>query len=521
MHNVWIVDDEPFILDGLASLVDWPSLKLVLAGQAENGVDALEQIEQHNIHIDILITDIAMPEMNGLELLRVLKSRNPELKCIILSGYNEFDYIRQGMQLGIENYLLKPIHFEELTQTLINAVEKLNRAKIDRLDQDQRELLKDNILYRWVTGRIGKEQWKLRSDFLQLRLNVPSMTTVIIKPAAEDAVTFLGQARHIRRMAATFLEESGCAFLLFQNIDDHLVLVLDADCRSFHDDFYNLHDQLGQFAELLGQTLHLRPIMAVGSVETDFERVPISYQNALLALEYELLFPHEKLLDFERVTASTGPQDSALSDSEGRLRLPSTPDDQALHQQIDDCFAAFSHIESITPAMLRHAVVELIIQMKKWLNDCDSSHPVFQTYHDVMSQISTAPTLEQLKELVHAMGAEVSQVLSLRMEKSPVIRQVLEYVHRCYMNDFSLKTLGQSYRIHPVYLGQLFQKETHQSFSDYVNRFRIEKAMDLMKTTTLKTQDIAKAVGYWDTAHFYKHFKKVIGVAPAQYRKLL
>ena len=133
MFKVFLVDDEPFIIEGLYDLVKWPDYGMEIVGHALNGAAALEAMK--GLDLDILITDISMPVMGGLSLIPQAQKRYPELKVIILSGYNEFDYLKEGMRLGIENYLLKPINIVEMKATLANVAAKLNEGRTDKLRQ--------------------------------------------------------------------------------------------------------------------------------------------------------------------------------------------------------------------------------------------------------------------------------------------------------------------------------------------------------------------------------------------------
>lgn len=548
MYNVWIVDDEPFILDGLAGIVDWTSMGLSLAGQAEHGLDALEQIDAAQAQVDILITDIAMPEMDGLALLRELKRRCPELRAIVLSGYNEFDYIKEGMNIGIENYLLKPINLEELRETLIHTVEKLNRARIERLSRDQVGLLKDNILYRWIAGRIGPEQWQLRSEFLGLRLAAPAVCAAIVRLADAGLPDRGALQQRIRERTEAFMKPLGLPHLCFQNTDDDTVLLIGAQGTSA-DELDGLMARLEALAaELEGviarhaalpgepggaagdapgaavradaRTIAVpRAIIAAGSLEPGFEQAPDSYRHALLALEYALLYPAELVLAYSRLAGLSGSDYAPAADADTYARLVLAHDMSRLSRQIEDDFDAFARLEGMKPEQLRHGALEMVMQLKKLLKDAPPGHPAYQSYHDAVNRILTSASLEQLKESVLGMATAVSAALGEREETSPVVRQILKQIESACHKEYSLKTLAQEYRVHPVYLGQLFQKETGQTFSDYLNRLRIGKATELMLATPMKVQEIAEAVGYWDTAHFYKHFKKYVGVAPAQYRK--
>lgn len=166
MYKVLLVDDEKYILEGLSSLIDWGAMGLEIVGMAKGGRKALELLA--TTKVDVLITDISMPGMNGLELIRKARQDDDQLKVIILSGYNEFDYLKEGMSLGIENYLLKPVNVSELTQTLSTLMDKLEAARPNYDDLNDIYIIRNNTLHRWMTRQIAAAEWKERCKLLQL-----------------------------------------------------------------------------------------------------------------------------------------------------------------------------------------------------------------------------------------------------------------------------------------------------------------------------------------------------------------
>ncbi|WP_285229350.1 response regulator [Paenibacillus polymyxa] len=180
MYKVFIVDDEPFIIEGLYDIVDWSSFGMEIVSHAGNGQAALQALTSQPV--DILITDISMPLMNGLDLIREARRVKPELKVIILSGFNEFEYLKEGMQLGIENYLLKPINVEELESTLSNTASKLDHTLSPQADDAYGiQILKDNILHRWLTGQIAATEFEERAQFMNLSLDAPDVAVAILR----------------------------------------------------------------------------------------------------------------------------------------------------------------------------------------------------------------------------------------------------------------------------------------------------------------------------------------------------
>lgn len=153
MFKVVVVDDEPMMIHGLCRQIDWESFCIELAGTATNGQDALAIINQKQAQL--LITDVCMPHMDGLALITKAKCMNPSLRCIIISAYNEFEYAKKALQLGVENYLLKPINQRELNDTLLKTLESLTRDQIAASsDSNDVSAFRSNILNRWVSGSI-------------------------------------------------------------------------------------------------------------------------------------------------------------------------------------------------------------------------------------------------------------------------------------------------------------------------------------------------------------------------------
>ena len=169
MYKALVVDDEPIILEGFDNLISWEEFGIEISAKAENGKAALQIVREEEI--DLLITDIRMPEMSGLELLKTIRQEGKSIKVIILSGYDDFQYVKEASKYGIENYLLKPIEENELEETLLHLTEKLeNEQKQQNRLQESYQLLRSNILYRWITGAIGEEELTMRAEFLDISL---------------------------------------------------------------------------------------------------------------------------------------------------------------------------------------------------------------------------------------------------------------------------------------------------------------------------------------------------------------
>ncbi|WP_054026720.1 response regulator transcription factor [Bacillus sp. FJAT-28004] len=506
MYRVFLVDDEPFIIEGLYDIIDWSAFGLEIVGSAENGQDALEALKESSA--DILLTDISMPVMDGLTLIREARQFRPDLKVIILSGFNEFDYIKSGLKLGVENYLLKPINIDELQETLANTIDKLNTTRPDRLfsDYDIR-ILRDNILYRWLTGRIAPNELIERTDMLEIRLDAPYLVTAIIRTESQFEPSY----EAVQRLA---MEDP--SMLPFVDIDGDLVIVFMLEDKELGKEkaMSTLENMQKRFAP--------SPMrISLGSVEAVGEGAPQSYAHAKKAQEYFLLSDEPAILDYSSLSEKNSIENVTPQPLNWSLfsKLIKAKDLEQLHAAIDAEFEHYQTLDGVTPEYIQSMAIEMMIRFKMELKEIKQADQP-ELFKAGFTQIMQAETIEGLAAVVKE-AATLTVDSLMRDVKSPIIQLLLGYVHENYAQALSLKSLSQQYNIHPVYLGHLFQKETNETFTEYINKYRIGKAKEMLKETQLKVQEIALQVGYWETGYFYKQFKKYVGISPTDYKGLL
>lgn len=232
MFRLLIADDEPMIVSGLETCAmrafpdAWEWIHT-----AKDGNEALELVEKEQP--DILITDIKMPGMTGIEVLTTLREKNNQIRTIVLSGYNDFEYVRAAAVLGIENYLLKPVNVEELSQTLNRTMEKIRREEENRLQEKMDErIIRENIVSRWITGHISEKELIERANFLNLDLD-----TLFFLPAAIRIFEVEGDEERTVRLSiyelvADILEDTGQGYAARDQKGDLMCIFWSEDEKS-------------------------------------------------------------------------------------------------------------------------------------------------------------------------------------------------------------------------------------------------------------------------------------------------
>ncbi|MCY9592236.1 DNA-binding response regulator [Paenibacillus chitinolyticus] len=506
MYRVFLVDDEPFIIEGLYDIIDWSSFGLEIVGQAENGREALEALKK--TPVDLLITDISMPVMNGLDLIRGAREFHPDLKVVVLSGFNDFVYLKECIRLGIENYLLKPINLDELKATLDNTVEKLNASKSERLFNEYGvQILKDNMMHRWLTEQIASGEYRERADLLGIEMDKPFMAAAVMRLEENFVQVFELISRQMK------YNES---IIPFRDVDGDLVILFVMD-----DPEEGKREMIGTIEELLDRLTTYQPIRtSIGSVQPLPDQAPLSYRHAKKAQEYFLLYPEHGLIDYSDLPSGKDAGKATFPiDWSEYTKLIMAKDREKLLLRIEEDFEEMQTLEGVTPGDIQDIAMEVIILFKMALKEIKHVEET-ELYKEGFEKVRQAGTLRELiKAVQDVAGLTVDSLI--RDIKSPVVQQVLNYIDESYAEELSLKALGALYNIHPVYLGQLFHRETGETFTEYINKYRIEKAKEQLKTTHLKVHEIARNVGYWETGYFYKQFKKYVGISPTDFKGLL
>ncbi|CAM4038432.1 response regulator transcription factor [Paenibacillus alkaliterrae] len=523
MRKLFIVDDEPFILEGLSSVIDWEEFGIKLSGKASDGRDAFEALKQSGV--DILITDIRMPEMNGLELIRRLKPLYPDMKFIVLSGYNEFDYLREGMRLGIENYLLKPINIKELTETVSSTVQKIENAdRYAYLNRNQLDILRNNVLNRWLTGKFDPLELKNRLQLLEIPTDNSFYTVAAIKTvqdingSSSRSMLWEQENGDVYSLCREQAERTDSCFC-FNDLDGDIILIFTGS-----DAHYEQPKALALLSHIrneLKQSLGVQVLITLGSQESSYLDVSQSCHHAKRLQEYFLTNAEDEIVRYDQMLgdALRFPESITVDWFEYEQLLHSK-DKQALYDYIDELFAKLQSMDAISPGQIHNCAIDLILCTKQAVKENKLSHELAaSSYKQLFTALFRAHTIGQLAAHVKWIAGTAVDYLSTQDDEfSPVVKQVMHQIQTRYADELSLKTLSLTFNIHPFYLGQLFQKETGESFSDYLNSYRIKIAQKLLRTTAMKASEISKHVGYWEPGYFYKQFKKYTGVSPAKYR---
>lgn len=528
MTKLLIVDDDRFIREGLVQLIDWDDLGIEVVGMAEGGHEALRMFEERQPHI--VLTDIRMPQGDGLELIERIRDKGWHTQIIVLSGYNDYAYVRQAMKFQVEDYLLKPVDANELTSIIKNCREwNLKQWRDEQLKRESFQLLRDNILLRWIDNRIQPDQLGEKLSFLEIDMKDQDLFQVCIISWKDWSEEELSRSEQQFRSFAIVncineaLEEEGRG-IAFPNQNREIVCLLfghsqqGSGLEAFAKD--NLQ-WMRKIANLYAPALKTPWFCTLGSVSVNMQSVHVSYDSALRLQDHIHLTEGPVCVD----NATVSRYDHAtlfVSNHREQLLAALLARQRSVWAEAigrDFQWAANQH-DPLSAA--RYAAAEWIVLVKQALKQKKLPPDEFLAKSLTVTRLFRRNDIGDIRNDLLQLLNELDEACRSNepRKKKSIVEQAEKFVQSHYAMELSLQILAIRFNVNSIYLGRVFKEETGEYFSDYLTNIRLDKAKQLLETTHLNASEISERVGYADANYFSRKFKQTIGLSPTEYRNL-
>jgi len=539
MYKVLLVDDEAHIRYGIAEGIDWPSLGLRLEAMAANGREALRLAE--TVRPDLILFDIQMPYMNGLEFAKHARRMLPDCIMIVFTGYEQFDYAQEAIRLGVKEYLLKPVSPRELTEALEAAAREITERKeketfIANLHQQVEAsvpLIREKAIRDYVHRSISVRELRSQEAFLQLSWPSDKFFSVVVRlngylKGADQVRDVQLTLFAVKNIMEELIEDFGCGVCYIENdslIEAMICLNPEAAVRlqePLNEQARHLSERIG---DKLEEYLKIGVAAAAGKVYLGLEQLPFSYREALSGA----MRPHSDRLNAES-EVWLGGEDAGEGDweyppdKEQALLQALQSGDSAVYRLADSLMAAVGERPPEAQRQAARQLAERIYETATHLLDrlgIEGDLPVSPACSPIPEEMPESDWLAALtKEVQRFIGqcadlAVKSQGPTYRHE----IEKVKSVIDRRYHEPLKLKDLAESVYMNPNYLCTVFRSEVGESIHQYVTRIRMERAKLLLSVSTLKIFEVAEQTGYSSTQYFSHAFKKYAGMSPVEYRE--
>lgn len=534
MYKLIIVDDEALVREAIRDQMDWTSHGFDCIADYEDGEEALEQIAEHAP--DVVLTDICMPFMDGLQLTRELAARYPETKVLILTGFDDFEYAQQAVKLQAFDFILKPVTCAELTRVLIRLKDELDRERARRDDYERLRkqlseslpVLRERFLERMVTTRLPEREIEERCKYFGLSWSGDWLAAVVLDPEpliATEQVTVRDE--ELLRFALYniaqewFAPRDGTA--VFRDRDNQVLILLSGEEPD------NLQIEAAAAAEELREAAYrYLPTRITAGIGRSFQGLASAhkvYDSALLALEYRFVLGMGTVIRLADMEQRTQPAlMSALQWEKELIGKLKTASAVETDEVVERLFAAF-RAETFTADACRIYAQRFALSMLQAVYEMDGAADGLLGDADTpLFAPSTFNTLGEMEAWMKGLcRLAVEKVRGAREDfGASQVAKAKAFVDARYADpELSLGSVCHHVAMSTSYFSTLFKTHTGRTFVEYLTQVRMERAKALLKLTGKKSSEIAYEIGYADPHYFSGAFKKHAGMTPTEYRQRL
>jgi len=532
MIKIFLTEDETVIRNGIKNGIDWEANGFAFVGEAADGELAYPLIKE--MKPDILITDIKMPFMDGLELSATIKKELPNIKIIILSGHSDFQYAKQAINIGIAEYLLKPISSIKLLAAVKRIALEIAKERAENALKEHyikemhenMEFAKQKFFHRLITAELSMAEVLSEGAKLQLELGASRYCIILFKIMTKDyGMEYSEQVAEITQVIESLDKQwniicfrrglEGWAFLLKASNNDEMSTLIEAYCHALRD--------------ILKQSPEVGFFGGVGSIVERIRNIKDSYYHADKAFLHRFIAGSNQILNFHSLTDIEMQQLEAASlnsldkgqENINKFLLSGIADEvwQFVYAYFDTLKE--NGLDSI---MLRqYIVLDSYIKAMSFINTLGVPQETLEATCGKVKDTATCITsLEDTREYMIRL---IKETLSLRdtisgRQKSDIILKAKEYIHENFMKEgLSLNSVASYANMSPSYFSTIFGQFEGKTFVEYVTSIRIDKAKELLICSSMKTSEIGYQVGYKDPHYFSYIFKKSQGCSPKEYRE--
>ena len=534
--KVFLVEDEMVIRRGIKNSIDWEKEGYIFCGEASDGELAYPMIIKEKP--DILITDIRMPFMDGLELCKLVKKELPNIKILILSGYDEFDYAKEAIRLGVTEYLLKPISSGKLPEALNGVSESIRREKEDKdLVRKYMEEMRENTEHekqkffeQMIAGNLSMADALETGEKYEMNLSARMYNLLLFRFTLGEenrkSGELLGEAEYAIEKLTERLEYvfefqrgvEGWAFLLMADNEEQM----SERVKELSKDLEEIMKNYSTIAYFGG----------IGQPVARLRELEESFREAERALAARFTMELNQIISVEdiRMAQNVDTLDDIEITSFGEIEKTRTMLEKFLNNGAEDEIDEFVDVyinelseENLKSVLMRqYIIMDAYIVMMSFCEKFEGIEGEMQAQsEELKNSMKTIQTLEEIKNYIRML---LKKIIGVRdtisgSRYSDIIEIAKDQIRKTYMSDeISLNTIAAEVGMSPSYFSSIFSKEMGKTFVEYLTEIRMDRAKELLMCSSMKTSEIGYEVGYKDPHYFSYIFKKTQNCTPKEFR---
>lgn len=540
MIKVFLVEDEVIVREGIKNNIDWEKCGYKFCGEASDGELAFPMICKEKP--DIVITDIRMPFMDGLELSRLIKKELPQIKIIILSGHEEFEYAKAAIQIGIEEYLLKPINGDELLQAVNHVAEKIKEEQKNNSagsmeindSQELRVSAKRELFNDLIDGDTPLSEMLERGKGLELDLMAECYNILLLKiQRPQKAESFSMRIEELYQRVEEFAEEHRENMICFDRAPEGKVILFKGERED--DVNYKIEKFTGFFEKMIADYEDVTYFGSIGHSVLRLRELNLSYEAASHAFAYRFLVDGNRIICIEDIETHNavpaqgndclvGSVDTGSLDKrkiEGFLRGGEMDE---IRYFVEEYIRNTGEAGNSSMIFRQYIVMDMFFAATHFLNQIDQekAKEIREPFSSPEQMQDTISHLDTTIDYIVDLFRKVMEVRDRQTTEhnSDMVEVAKAYIEENYSDEeMTLNSVASHVNVSPNHLSAMFSQKTGQTFVKYLTDIRMNHAKELLKCTNMRSNEISEKVGYKDPHYFSHLFKKNVGCTPLQYRE--
>ncbi len=540
MYRVLIVDDEVLVREAISENIKWGELGYELAGSCQNGKEAIEFLEKNSI--DVVLTDICMPFVDGMELSKFIYNNFKNINIIIFSGFNDFEYAKQAIKYNVKEYLLKPVTAFELSEILTNLKGKMDQekeeaekfGKLNETYHKNKLLIKSKVLNDLIKGSKTEEENNKDLQEINIKLDASNYRVAIVEIDFNEEISnseeYMKQQSSLMTFAVynicdEILEHYQAGIASLGNDNRVLLLFMKSKSMIFETEVRNICSEI---SSKIMQFMKFGVAIGIGRNVRNSKDIHRSYEEAENSMKYQYLFGENSIIDMEDVVQ----RQNHLQESSGGIHLEGNIDSLILaiklneKSNIDD---VLQDIEAVLKTLLTDKnrshlyLQQIIIAINNILKvSVLEGSNIYTLRNQLLTEIANSKTLGKTMELLKKYCYQVTDELEIQKNIGGKKQALLamDYIEKNYADtELNLNSVCSYLSISASRFSTIFKNVTGETFMEVLTRIRMQKAKELLESTDLKNYEIAEKVGFSDPHYFSIAFKKMTGKTPSEYAK--
>lgn len=491
MYQVLLVDDEKMIRKSIRNRMDWEQYEVTVGGEAENGEEALRLME--TLHPQIVLVDIRMPLMDGLAFIAEAKKHWPHVCYIIMSAYDDFEYAKQAIQLGVKDYILKPVIVDELEELIRKCVHELDKRRLVR---------------RLKETAPGDEWLNLKGELLSVfafYMEGQDEIELMLEAGVREVLEGYGQNPEVY-----YLEDYSCS-----------------SCYVFMANGKMLtEDQMERIAEKIWEKIGDMEGTLAWMAASDKKPDKLARQGITI-LKRKMFYPERKILSLRQTSGKSDAERSMQKDVRLKIRDELNFSHQYVmdkeYGQLEACLHRVTDliVHKINKiSFVEEVIAEILMFLKHLASDQEDETELNVMFHQFQGKdyLLRFKTGEELREALHDMSYRSLHTLK-EQEDTDVIVAIRQYIKEHYADELNASEIARKFYLNASYLSAQFKEKTGMNMMAYIEGIRMEKAKEFLKFKDWNITEIASKTGYVGSNYFSRVFRKYVGMTPKQYRQ--